>query len=86
MNEKHALAWPIVQHKRKLQRCHPYLLKKQYSRRKQLIPAAYVELGYSYYMTGRNDGNKAMQKALSLNPIMKIPSYYLGIDIHQPKK
>jgi tetratricopeptide (TPR) repeat protein len=42
--------------------------------------AAYVELGYSYYMTGSNGSAvEALQKALSLNKQNQHARYYLGL-------
>lgn len=42
--------------------------------------AAYVELGYSYYMTGSNGSAvEALQKALSLNKQNQNARYYLGL-------
>lgn len=42
--------------------------------------AAYVELGYAYYMTSRNDeAITNLNKAISLNPLNENSRYYLGL-------
>lgn len=42
--------------------------------------AAYVELGYSYYMTGNNaDAMTNLNKAISLNPKNENSRYYKGL-------
>lgn len=64
----------------------PYLQKA--IEQEATYTAAYVELGYSYYMTGRNDDAiKQCEKGLSLSPNNENARYYLGlIYINQKNK